>query len=296
MAKKAKKKRVYFKYRRTVQIFSLVFLLAVPFLNLVGIHFFNGWYQSLGVGYWFIASPLESFESFLISRTFFLTLFVSFLTPFLLALILGRVFCSWLCPFGLLSEWVSDFRQWIYRKWLHASHPPEGLFRVPRWIVWIVLTAEISASLMVGTSLFSIYSPPGVIGREAMRLAFFHIFGGEILFILIFLTLELFVVRRGFCRYVCPLGASLSLLGEPRKLRVELTPSKCASICRVCDNHEICTWGLMPKLGEGNSIYCTNCGDCIDICPFDALKFVWKSRQSVADVEKNRSVEHGNGR
>ncbi len=286
MAKKTKKKRIYFKYRRTIQIVSFLFLLVVPFLNLIGFHLFNGWYQSLGVGYWFIASPLESFESFLVSRTFFLTLFVSFLTPFFLAFILGRVFCSWLCPFGLLSEWVSDLRQWAYRKWSHYHHPPEALFPIPRWIVWILLSIEIIASMMVGTSLFSIYSPPGVIGREAMRLAFFHIFGGEIIFILIFLTFELFVARRGFCRYICPLGATLSLFGEKRLLKVELEPAKCLDICKICDNHEICTWGLMPKLGEGSSIYCTNCGDCIDICPFDALRFSWKGKP-IGLSEKN---------
>lgn len=286
MANEPKKKRIYFKYRRTIQILSFLFLLVVPFLNLIGFHLFNGWYQSLGIGYWFIASPLESFESFLISRTFFLTLFVSFLTPFFLAFILGRVFCSWLCPFGLLSEWVSDFRQWAYRKWSNYRHPPEGLFSIPRWVVWIILSIEIIASMMVGTSLFSIYSPPGVIGREAMRLAFFHILGGEILFILIFLTFELFIVRRGFCRYVCPLGATLSLFGGKRLLRVELEPAKCLDICKVCDNHEICTWGLMPKLGEGSSIYCTNCGDCIDICPFNALHFSWKGKK-IASSENN---------
>jgi len=276
--KKAKKARIK-PYRRTVQILSLLLLVAIPFLNLHGWNGLTGWYQSLGVFKLWIASPLESLESILTSRHFYTVLLVAMLPPVVLALVLGRVFCSWMCPMGLLSEWADEIKRRLLTR--RRARSFESKHRLPRRTLWFVLVGEILLSLMVGTSLFSIYSPPGIIGRELARAIFLGTLGGELLFILAILVFEFLLVRRGFCRYLCPLGALLGWIGQKRSLKVQLDAAKCARGCRLCEQGKMCSWGLLPRCGEGESIYCTNCGDCVDLCPFDALHFVWQMGKPV---------------
>jgi len=266
-----------------------LFLILVPVANFLGWYAINGWYQSLGFFNLFIASPLEAIESMLTSRSFYTTLIVALIPPVILAVVLGRVFCSWLCPMGLFSEWGDSLRLFFFRRVKKKIGAPEGLFHMPRQVVWFVLSLDVLASMIIGTSLFSIYSPPGVVGREIMRMVFFHWFGGEILIIIGLLSFELLVLRRGFCRYICPLGAALSLLGSKRLLRVRLDPERCAEDCALCDYFATCNWGLLPGKGETETLYCTNCGDCVDLCPFNALSFGW----AVSPARPKLTLIHG---
>ena len=273
--KKLNKSRIK-PYRRAIQILSFLLLIAIPLLNLHGWNGLTGWYQSLGIFKLWITSPLESVEIILTSRHLYAALLVAMLLPIVLALVLGRVFCSWICPMGLLSEWADEIKRKLLRRRHAQSY--ESKYRLPRRTLWFVLAGELLLSLIVGTSLFSIYSPPGIVGRELARVLFLGTLGGEVIFIAAILVFEFLLVRRGFCRYLCPLGALLSWIGQRRSLRVELDTNRCVRGCKLCAQGKLCSWGLFPREGEAESIYCTNCGDCVDLCPFDALHFTWKSK------------------
>ncbi len=258
-------------YRRTIQILSLLLLVAIPILNGIGWNHITGGYQSLGFFNLWIVSPVEGIESLLTSRSLYLPLVIALLPPIVLALLLGRVFCSWMCPMGLLSEWADGLRWKLRRRWRRRG--PESHL-LPKRVIWFVLAGDVLLSLIVGTSLFSAYSPPGIIGRELARTIFLGTLGGEVVLIVLILAFEVLVVRRGFCRYLCPLGAALSLFGRKRVLRVRLEPERCRAGCNLCQLGMICSWGLLPRAGEVDSAYCTNCGDCVDLCPSGALHFV----------------------
>lgn len=206
-------------------------------------------------------------ESLLISILIYMPSLLGMIAPLLVALFLGRVFCSWICPVSFMLEQIDRLRRWIgRRKWL-ANH-----LVVVKKTLWFALLGEIIVSLIVGAPLFVFWSPPGLVGREIMMAVFFHTLALEGILLLVVIALE-FVTRRFFCRSFCPLEGLLAFVGHKRKLRVIVVPKNCTQ-CGQCE--KACPMGLIPQAGEGETPYCWNCGECLDSCAFNALKFQWK--------------------
>lgn len=253
--------------RLLIQGMAFSLILINPFLNYyLHINFVQGWYQSLGIGKLWFVSPLEGLESILVSKVIYLPLVIGMLSPVILAFLLGRVFCSWVCPINFLSSILDRVAAVLARtgrkdRWLLSRH-----------VLWFALLLEVILAMVMGAPLFVFLSPPGLVGRELMLLVFFHTVAVEGIIILIVLTLNL-ITRRFYCRYLCPLGGLLALLGAKRRLQVQQDETACTK-CRQCDR--ACPLGLEPSKGEGASIYCWNCGDCVDACKFNALNFKWQ--------------------
>lgn len=263
------KKISWERIRFSVQSLAFLLILINPFLNYyLHINFVQGWYQSLGIGRLWFVSPLEGLESILVSKVIYLPLVIGMLLPVLLAFLLGRVFCGWICPINFLSGIVDRLTA------VFARAVRKDIWLLPRYVLWFALLLEVVLAMVMGAPLFVFMSPPGLVGRELMLLVFFHTIAVEGLIILIVLTLNL-ITRRFYCRYLCPLGGLLALLGAKRRLQVRQDEAACTK-CRQCDR--ACPLGLEPSKGEGASIYCWNCGDCVDACRFKALRFQWRQR------------------
>jgi len=229
-------------------------------------NFIQGWYQSLGVGKLWFVSPLEGLESLLITKSPYLPSLVGMAIPVTIALFLGRVFCSWLCPISFFLEIVDRLRRRV------SARPfLNNRLLVAKKALWFSLIAELLISLVLGAPLFVFLSPPGLVGREIMMAVFFHKLALEGVLILVVILLEL-LTRRFFCRSFCPLGGLLAFLGRKRRLRVNFQAATCIS-CEKCT--KACPMGLKPNAGEGLSAYCWNCGECVDICRHQALGFRW---------------------
>jgi ferredoxin-type protein NapH len=115
--------------------------------------------------------------------------------------------------------------------------------------------------MILGGPIFVFVSPPGLVGRDIMTLVFFHTLALEGVILLLVLGINL-VTRRFYCRYFCPLGATLNLIGSRRKLRVRMEHDRCTA-CGLCDRR--CLLGLSPVNGMAVSLYCWNCGECVDV-------------------------------
>ncbi|MDK9708867.1 MAG: 4Fe-4S binding protein [Desulforhopalus sp.] len=254
---------------RRFAILTGAFLLVAinPFINFyLHENFVQGWYQSLGVGKLWFVSPLEGLESLLITKSLYLPSLIGMAIPVTIALFLGRVFCSWLCPISFLLECVDRLRRRV------SARPfLKNKLLVAKKVLWFSLIAELIASLVLGAPLFVFLSPPGLVGREIMMAVFFHKLALEGVLIIVVVLLEL-LTRRFFCRSFCPLGGLLAFLGRKRRLRVSFQPDACVA-CEKCS--KTCPMGLQPTAGEGMSAYCWNCGECVDSCRHDALRFRW---------------------
>ncbi len=260
-----RKRRLIF-WRRLTLSASFSLLILIPLVNLfLGITFIQGWYQSLGIGKLRIVSPLEGLQSILVTNHVHLPALVGMLIPVVLALLLGRVFCSWICPISFFAETRSLFHH--KEPGRHCDH-----FTLPRQALWFTLAADMFIALILGAPLFVFLSPPGLVGRELMLMVLFHTFALEGLVVAAVLTLEL-LARRFFCRSLCPLGALLALFGSRRKLRIQWHADTCTA-CGRCDDS--CPLGLSPSRGEAASLYCWNCGLCLDKCPHKALALYWQ--------------------
>lgn len=260
-------------HRTRLVVLSSAFLLILvnPFLNYyLEINFIQGWYQSFGIGELWFVSPLEGVESLLVSKQIFLPTLVGMLIPVCLAALLGSVYCSWLCPISFFHEILDFLRKKVTRKKWLKDH-----LVLSRRILWYVLIVEILLSLVLAAPLFVFLSPPGLVGREIMTAVFFHTLALEGIIILLVLIMNL-VTKRFFCRYFCPLGATLNIIGCRRKMRVVQDLSICTE-CGLCDR--ACPLGLVPSLGMAESVYCWNCGECTAVCKPGALEYHWGKKE-----------------
>ena len=249
---------------------SFLFLLSIPLLGYyLHFTFFQGYYQSLAIGHLWFVSPLEGLEALLLTRSLYGPLVVGILWPVLLALLLGRVFCSWVCPISFFFEII----EWIHRKVSMRTYIRWNRDRLPRQTLWVVLGGELFLALVLGKQLFAIFSPPALVGREMMMAVYFHTLSLEGIVLLMVLS-TYFLSRRFYCRHLCPLGALLALLGAKRKLVIVNNREICGG-CDICDM--ICPIGLRPSIGEAETVYCWNCGSCVDACRFGSLQFTWRT-------------------
>lgn len=84
---------------------------------------------------------------------------------------------------------------------------------------------------------------------------------------------DLVLGRRGWCKYLCPLGRVVSLVARMSLLEMRSTPHVCVSRCRVddCIKEQACPMGLHPT-GIDNSDHCILCLDCVRHCPHHSMQ------------------------
>jgi ferredoxin-type protein NapH len=191
------------------------------------------------------------------------------LLPLGATMLLGRIYCGWICPATFLYELNSNLGFLLARAGL-----PVARRRFDRRFKYLVLALGLAASATAGATLFAAIYPPALLGRELFYSITLGGSGGGAVFFAVTLLLDLLVARRGFCRYLCPGGALYSLLGRYRLLRIRREVTHCND-CARCD--ATCEFGLAP-MRDGFGQECNNCTACIAACPTDALRFTLRLR------------------
>lgn len=244
--------------RRAVQISTLALLVAIPLLNNAGITFVSGSLYSLAIGPLWVTDPLIGLQTFFTTLTVDTKMLLSVLIPVLAALALGRVFCSWVCPQNLISEAVDAAAAALGLK--RPFHPPPTA--LPRYLV---LAAILALTALVGLPLASLLSAPGIISVQVARIVSERAAGLELGLIGIVIVVEMFLVRRAWCKYLCPVGGFLGLFRLRRTMKVGFAQSadRACSRCRRCA--QSCQLELDP-MAEGIYPLCHNCGDCVVAC------------------------------
>ena len=243
--------------RRIVQLASIALLIAIPVLNKQGIDIIMGSLYSLAIGPVWITDPLSGLQAIITILSADTTLIISISIPILFTLIFGRVFCSWMCPQNLLSEVADYFSQKVpLKRFIKLSPNP-----LPRYAV---LAIVLVLTLLADFPVANLISAPGIISVQVSEYIFTGMVGIEIALIAAILVFEIFVIRRAWCNYICPVGGFLGIFRTPKTMNVafENTGDRCIK-CGECVKS--CQLGLNPM---GGKIYpiCHNCGDCIAAC------------------------------
>ncbi len=221
-----------------------------------------------------LVNPIAFFESALAFKALYVPMLWAVAVPLLITLLLGRVFCSWMCPVGFFLE--------LNQK-VNAALKKAGIgwnFHIPDFRYTLV-AAMLVLAFVFAVPLISVLDPPHVLGRELMY-GFTHgtvsLSGtGLLLGILLF---EMVAVSRAWCRSVCPSGGGLSVLGKKRLLNIRMNIEACVH-CRQCD--DVCPYVLAPMgLAKGERFdwtTCDNCGLCRDTCPEGAISYAFKKEK-----------------
>ena len=225
---------------------------------------YKGTIWSMRLGDLDLTDPLAAAEVIATSKTIYVPMLATILIPVVVTLVLGRVFCSWICPAGLLFELTGKLR-----KLLRFAEVPPAEVRFSPANKYIFLGVGLVVSAIVGLPIFALVYPPAVLSRIAHAWIFGTSMAGMLILIGLIIGFELFISPRWWCRTVCPGGALYALLGWPRLLRVKLIADRCTG-CRECE--PVCEPGLNPVL-ESSGIECDNCGVCIRHCSDKALVY-----------------------
>jgi len=277
--------------RRIIQISTVIFIFIVPLLNKAGINHITGTFYSISVGNLDIVDPALMLQTILLTKQIFFPLLLAGLIPLIITLLLGKVFCSWVCPFNLLAEFADRLRR-IIRPGsvkVHNNNPKPHYY-------WLVFGSIIMLVAILGVPIISFISMPGLITGQVADLIFAGVVGFEILLVIVILLLEIFIATRFWCKYACPVGATLALFRFKNTLKIKFTASKC-----VCSTNTIlkcnaaCPLQLDPR-NPGIYPYCYNCGECVDACRHNgqALLFSFQSedkkieRQPMPKIRKKR--------
>jgi len=190
-----------------------------------------------------------------------ITWFVWFSLVFVLILATGRGWCA-VCPFGGLAEWIQRGRLWHGRG---TAGRGLGLGRpAPQWLArGGYVTTAVMFGVLTWIEEYYKVSDDDWPGRTSWTVI------GIIGFALVaFLLLE----RRAFCRYLCPLGGLIGVLGSGAPLTGFRARDR--SVCRACTTKDClrgrdgaygCPWATWPG-GSENGVNCGLCGECFRSC------------------------------
>ncbi len=169
----------------------------------------------------------------------------------------GRgVFCGWLCPFGALQEFLGNAARFLKIPQLKISL---ALDRTLKFIKYLVLTVICIAALV------SVQWTDRLVEVEPFKTSITLMFVRSWPFVVwaaVLLLLNM-VVYKGFCRYLCPLGAGMAILGRLRLQNWLPRRSECGQPCQRCSND--CRYQAIKKTGEIDYVECFQCLDCVAI-------------------------------
>ncbi len=237
--------------------------------------FLQGDVWSFQIGSIKITDPLAFIGNISRTKAIYWPLFLAALIPIILTILLGKVFCSWICPMGLLFELNAKLRTVLQKFAL-----PLGNFTLPPWCKYIVLGGGIFTGLVWGAHYFFLIYPPKIISGEIYFSVIKSSLGYGVAFLFLLLAIELFLAPRFWCRSLCPGGALYTLLSQFRFLRIKNDLNRCTN-CGICDT--LCPYDITPSKGK-LSLECDHCSLCITKCPVKSLSFKMPNRTHTPGV------------
>lgn len=172
------------------------------------------------------------------------------------------------CLFGLnLTGWLDPF-SFLYRSLATVIYPMLN-DAIAAVFGWIYQTDPGVGPFKVAAVSEPVYE---VLRRHLLATTQPHFFGTFLIALLFFTILFLNLFRSRFwCRYICPLGGLLGVVGKNPLVQIKQDPETCNN-CKACIAD--CQGGANPDVvGGWKPSECFYCWNCHSACPHHALKF-----------------------
>lgn len=274
--------------------FIYAFLGNIPLLNPEGIM------DTKGIAHY-------QFVPALLSATEGIALGVAILAVLLIITLLwGRIYCSWICPLGILQDIALRLRKWLM--------PKAKMLKYMVGLTWLRICFLCLCIGLAFLGLAGWMDPYSLFGRMAQTLArpvlsfANNLVAGDatsgsiytltqyppslwaILTILVF-TLVLFVLSiwkgRIYCNTFCPVGTVLGAISKYSLFRLAFSPSQCTK-CGQCQK-SCKAQCLNLKNYTIDHSRCIACMNCVSACAERGIHYTWQGKPSPTKENKHAS-------
>lgn len=211
-----------------------------------------------------------------------------------LTLLLGRIYCSVICPLGVMQDLFGRLGK-------RAKKNRYTYSKAVSWLRYLMLLIMVAALILGIGSVVALLAPYSAYGRIANNLLQpLYALGNNALasvaesagsytfykvdvwiktlpvFIIALVTLvALFILAwrngRTYCNTICPVGTTLSFFSRFSLLKIRINPDKCVK-CSLCSRN--CKASCIDyKNYKVDYSRCVVCGDCIDKCRKKAISY-----------------------
>ncbi len=206
-------------------------------------------------------------EIFLLDPVIFILWCFVFVSLFLF----GRgLYCGWLCPFGALQEFAGMLAKKLRIKQIHITPSTHQYLQYVKYVLLFGIVGSAFYSMAIAEKLAEIEPFKTSITLYFVRTWPFVVYA----VLLLLLSMK---IHKVYCRYMCPLGAGLAILGAFPLFKLIRRRDECGSPCQLCKSKK-CDIDAIEQDGSINYRECIQCLECVvtienpSICVIDKYK------------------------
>jgi ferredoxin len=235
---------------------------------------------------------------------------IGFLLIVLLTALFGRVYCSTICPLGVLQDFMSRVGMRFKKRKKYKFRKSNNVLRYSILFISVLVSVFLSILLVnlldpyslygkVANQLFrpaGIWINNGIAGiLEGMNIYFLyrkdqHPISFPIFFFSVFIFGLLIVMAgkygRLYCNTICPVGSLLGLFSRSSLLRIHMNPSSCTQCgkCSVVCKAEC----ISVKNISVDHSRCVSCFNCLTVCEDSAIDYGLKKKAGIIEASSDK--------
>jgi NosR/NirI family nitrous oxide reductase transcriptional regulator len=206
-------------------------------------------------------------EVFLLDPVIFILWVFVFVSLFLV----GRgLYCGWLCPFGALQEFAGLLAKKLRIKQIKIKSEHHKWGQTLKYFILVGLLVSAFFSLNIAEKLAEVEPFKTSITLHFVRTWPFVVYA----VLLLLLSMK---IHKVYCRYLCPLGAGLAIVGRFPLFKLLRRRDECGTPCQLCKTKK-CAIDAINKDGSIDYGECIQCLECVvtienpNLCVIDKYK------------------------